>query len=345
MHSRFLVLIATAAVTLLWPPEAWTQRPSAGGAGRDTTPSTRMGTIRGQLRLADGSPASLGIAVTLSYREGGMVAQTQTDSSGKFSFQQIGPAIYRVQVRAPGYRDIETGDLDLNLNLMQYLNFELQPDPNYIGAPKAVTAMPVETVPRTAREFLESGQKLLESGSDYPKSIEWFKKAIKAYPKYSEAYLMMGLAYRAQHNLDDAGAALRKCIELNPNSAPAYAALGEVQNQKQEYTEAEKSLQKAVALNPTAAPSQVELARAYWALGRWPEAEPHVAKALAVSPDDASAHLIMGNIQLRKRDGAAALQQFREYLRLDPQGSMAPSVRDMVGKLEKALASSNPPKP
>ncbi len=345
MHSRSSVLLAIAAATLLSPPKTWTQRPSAGGAARETTATARTGTIRGQIRLADGRLAPVGIAVALSYREGGLVGQTQTDSSGKFSFQQVGPAIYRVQVRAPGYRDIESGDLDLNLNLMQYLNFELQPDPDYPGPPPSAGAMSLESVPTNAREFLESGQKLLESGSDYPKSIEWFKKATKAYPKYSEAYLMMGLAYRAQHNLDDAGAALRKCIELNPNSAAAYAALGEVQNQKQEYAEAEKTLQKAVALNPQAAPSQVELARAYWALGRWPEAEPHVTKALAVSPDNASAHLIMGNIQLRKRDGAAALQQFREYLRLDPQGAMAPSVRDMVGKLEKALASSAPAKP
>lgn len=345
MHSKLLVLIATAAVTLLLPPYAWTQRPGAGGAGRDTSSNPRMGAIRGQIRLADGRLAPMGIAIVLSLREGGMVAQTQTDSSGKFSFQQVGPAIYRVQVRAPGYRDIETGDLDLNLNLMQYLNFELQPDPNYPAAPTTAAAMPTETVPRSAREFFESGQKALENGSDYAKSIEWFNKAIKAYPKYSEAYLLMGLAYRAQHNLDDASAALRKCIEINPNSAPGYTALGEVQNQKQEYVEAEKTLQKAVGLNPDSAPAQVELARAYWALGRWPEAEPHAAKALTLSPDNAAAHLVMGNIQLRKRDGQAALQQFREYLKLDPQGAMAPGVRELVGKLEKALASNGTGKP
>jgi hypothetical protein len=45
----------------------------------------------------------------------------------------------------------------------------------------------------------------------------------------------------------------------------------------------------------------------------------------------------MGNIDLRKRDGRGALQQFQEYLKLEPQGAMAPSVRDLVSKLEKAL--------
>ncbi len=340
MLLRSLWLIALAG-TLLFPLPGWAQRGGAAAAGSG---AVRMGTIRGQLRMSDGSFAPIGIAVILSYREGGMVAQTQTDRSGKFSFDQVSPAIYRVQIRAPGYRDIETNDLDLNISPMQYLNYELQPDPNYVGGPAPGVAKPVESIPSDAREFLESGQKLLEKGSDYAKSIEWFKKALKVYPKYAEAYLMMGLAYRAERNLDDAGAALRKCIEIDGNSAPAYMALGEIQNQQQAYAEAEKALQKAVTLTPDSAAARVELARTYWALGRWQDAELHVAKALALAPDNASAHLIMGNVSLRKRDGQAALLQFREYLRLDPQGAMAPSVREMVGKLEKALAGSGPGK-
>lgn len=342
MFLRSLWLIAVAG-SLLLPLPASAQR--GGPAAPAAAAPMRMGTIRGQLRMPDGRTAPLGIVVRLSYREGGMVTQTQTDRSGKFSFDQLSPAIYRIQIRAPGYRDIETNDLDLNLSLMQYLNFDLQPEPNYVGAPTSV-AKSSESVPDDAREFLESGQKLLERGSDYGKSIEWFKKAIKVYPKYSEAYLMMGLAYRAQPNhLDDASTALRKCIEIDGNSAPAYIALGEIQNQQQAYADAERTLQKAVTLVPDSAPARVELARTYWALGRWQDAEPQASKALSLAPENASAHLIMGNVDLRKRDGAGALKHFQEYLRLDPQGPMAPGVRDMVGKLEKALASSSPAKP
>ncbi len=349
MHSRLLLLIAVVAA-LLFPAEVWSQRPSSGGnigkaKGAEMETTTRMATIRGQLRMSDGRLAPRGIVVVLSYLEGDMVSQTQTDSSGKFAFDQLKPAIYRVQIRAPGYRDIQTDDLNLTHNLMQYVSAELQVDPDYPTLPTTAAATPIETVPSGAREFLESGQELLEKGSDYPKSIEMFKKAIKAYPRYSQAYLLMGLAYRAQHNYDEASAALRKCIEINAASGPAYTALGEIQNQKQEFAEAEKTLRKAVELSPNSAPARVELARAYWGLGRWPEAEPHASKALALSPDSAAAHLIMGNIQLRKRNGPAALQEFQQYLKLDPQGAVAPSVRDLVGKLEKALANSGPAKP
>ena len=100
------------------------------------------------------------------------------------------------------------------------------------------------------------------------------------------------------------------------------------------------TLQKALTLNPDSPPAHVEMARSLWQQQRWQEAEPHVAKALTLNPDNASAHLLMGNIDLRKRDGQAALQQFQAYLKLDPQGALAPNVRDLVGKLEKALGQA-----
>ena len=42
---------------------------------------------------------------------------------------------------------------------------------------------------------------------------------------------------------------------------------------------------------------------------------------------------------LRKRDAAEALQEFKEYLRLEPNGPLAEPVREMVNKIEKALAA------
>ena len=41
----------------------------------------------------------------------------------------------------------------------------------------------------------------------------------------------------------------------------------------------------------------------------------------------------------RKRDAPAALQEFREYLRLEPNGPFAPPTREFVAKIEQALAT------
>jgi hypothetical protein len=50
------------------------------------------------------------------------------------------------------------------------------------------------------------------------------------------------------------------------------------------------------------------------------------------------AHVLMGNVFLREKNGNSALAEFQEYIRLDPDGEQAPAVRDMVARLQKALA-------
>lgn len=334
------LLVTALLATLLFPAAGWSQR----------SLNTRQGDVRGQIRLPDGKMAPFGIPVVLMYREGDLVAQGQTDSSGKFAFMQVSPGIYKIKVHAQGFLDLESGELDLNLSPTYNLSLVLQPDPKYknpfvTAAPGGVISAEQLNAPDEAKKALAGGEELLQKGTDLPRSIDLFKKAVKVYPKYSEAYLMMGVAYRAQNNYDEAEAALRKCIEVNANSALAYTALGEVQNEKKQYAEAEKALVKAVALSPESPQAHEELARTYWALGRWQEADPHAAKAILLAPNSPSAHLIMGNIDLRKRDGQAALQQFQEYLRLDPQGAFAPTVRDLVDKLERGLAQSRSPVP
>jgi hypothetical protein len=45
----------------------------------------------------------------------------------------------------------------------------------------------------------------------------------------------------------------------------------------------------------------------------------------------------MGNIYIQREEPEAALKEFEECLRLDPEGSMAPSVKEMIAELKKAL--------
>ncbi len=60
---------------------------------------------------------------------------------------------------------------------------------------------------------------------------------------------------------------------------------------------------------------------------------------IALRSEFAVAHHLLGNILLRKHDAPAALQEFREYLRLEPNGPFAPPRREFVAKIEPALAA------
>ena len=79
------------------------------------------------------------------------------------------------------------------------------------------------------------------------------------------------------------------------------------------------------------------LARSLWGLGKWQSAEPHLRQAIELNKDYAGSHALMGNIFLQREDPEAALAEFEECLRLDPEGSMAPAVKEIIAQLKKAL--------
>jgi len=188
-------------------------------------------------------------------------------------------------------------------------------------------------VPANALKEYNIAQKLMHEKKDAA-STKHLLKAIKLYGDFSEAYLMLGLIYYDQQKFGDSQAALQKSVDLNPKSAEGFSALGAALNQQAKYKEAESALTHGLQLKPDDAAAQCELARAYWAMGKWQEAEPHARKAIAFMPDLAPAHILLGNVALRKNDKAAALKEFQEYLRLDPKGAMADPARQVVAQIQ-----------
>ncbi len=282
--------------------------------------------------------------ITLEGDRSGRIAHAQTDSQGKFAFSQTSQEVYVIQARHAGYREASER-VDLTIGATGYVVIDLQPLPQK-GPPAVPQEGPggfisVEELgaPENAQKELEQGQKLLMESRDSRGSIFHFLKAIELYPSYAQAYVLLGMAHMDQNRHKDAQSALEKAIALNDRLAGAHLALGACLNQQGNFAAAEKPLLRGLELNSDVAEGHYELGRVYWALGRWPEAEPHARKAVALRAEFAPVHALLGNIMLRKRDAPAALQEFKEYLRLEPNGPMAASARDMVAKIEKALAA------
>lgn len=134
--------------------------------------------------------------------------------------------------------------------------------------------------------------------------------------------------------------ALEKAIQQDPKAVEAYFQLGTSLIRQNDSAGAVKALNQGPQLNPDpvdAAAAHYELARAYMALGQWQEANPHAAKAVAMQPDVATWHILMGNIDLKKGDGQGAINEFQVYLKLEPDGPAAASVRGMIPKIQTAM--------
>ena len=186
-------------------------------------------------------------------------------------------------------------------------------------------------------DAMSKGQELLFKKHDAKASVEEFKRAIKLDPWYGQAYMLLGLARMQLGQWSDAQWAFEEAGKVEPGNARAYLGAGSALNEQKNYADAQKALEHSLELRSDSAEAHYELARSLWGLGKWQAAEPHVHQAIDLNKEYAGPHTLMGNIYLQQENPEAALKEFEESLRLDPESSMAPAVKDIIAQLKKAL--------
>jgi tetratricopeptide (TPR) repeat protein len=318
--------------------------------------------ITGQVRLG-GQPAPAGVTVVLQIVAGQFTApthepelvRTATDAKGRFVFNRLeafghsgGREFFAVSARSAGFGPVYQV-VDLTLSPHEEVSLILQKEaPQGEAAGAVPDAAPAVSARRSAnpqaQQALDRAQELLFRKHDPEGSVEEFKKALKIDPWYGPGYILLGLAYMQTQRWGDAQFAFTEATKVEPGNAQAFLGLGSALNEQKDYAGARKALEHSLELNPDSAEAHYELARAFGALGKWQEAEPHASRALEINPDYAGPHALMGNVYLEAQNLPFALAEFREYLRLDPQGSLAPEVKQIIPEIEKAIAQAGDPK-
>jgi Tfp pilus assembly protein PilF len=317
--------------------------------------------ITGQIKLA-GRPAPSGVPVVLQLvltgdpkTSGTVVARTATDSQGRFTFDHLenagkeqGKSFFEVSAQQPGFEGA-VRVVDLTEATREEVVLDLRPDfnaPSRARPPSPSPSAPARASSNAAsREAMEKGQELLFRGHDPEASVVYFKKAVQQDPWYGPGYMLLGLANMQLQHWSDAQWAFEEAGKVEPGNAQAFLGVGSALNQQRRFAEAQKALEQSLELQPDSAEAHYELARSLAATGKWQAAEPHAKRAIELNSEYAGPHVLMGNIYLQQGDAAAALTEFKEYLRLDPEGSLARQVKETVSQLEQALAPANKKKP
>jgi tetratricopeptide (TPR) repeat protein len=325
-------------------------------SGQSQPPQARQ--ITGQVRLG-GQPAPAGVTIILQVVVGRFTAPTHepelvrtiTDAKGRFSFngletigQNGGREFFAVSAKSPAF-GLAYQVVDLTLSPREEVNLVLQKgSPQGEAGGAASDAAPSSSARRPpnpqAQQALDKAQELLFQKHDAEGSIEEFKKALKSDPWYGPGYILLGLAYMQTQRWSDAQFAFTEASKVEPGNAQAFLGLGSALNEQHDYAGARKALEHSLELSPDSAEAHYELARALGALGKWQEAGPHASRAMEINPDYAGPHALMGNVYLEQQNLPLALAEFREYLRLDPQGSLAPAVKQIIPEIEKAITQA-----
>ncbi len=186
-------------------------------------------------------------------------------------------------------------------------------------------------------EAMAKGQELLFKQHNAKASLEEFKRASKLDPWYGQAYFLQGLAHMQLQQWSEAQWAFEEAVKVEPGNAKAYLGAGSALNEQKDFAGAQKALQSSLEIQPDSAEAQYELARSLWGQNKWQAAEPHVRRAIEINKDYAGPHALLGNIDIQKEDPQSALAEFQECLRLDPEGSLAPQVKQIIAQLKQAL--------
>jgi len=335
MKPITVAVVAAFSTVLLFPAVVSAQR-----AGQQTAAVDLE--INVQVRDVDGKPAPVGTHVVLELAQGGDIDDCSTQPGGRCHFVPPTTGSYIVKIKQPGYKEASSR-VDLILNHKGYAPLKLEPIPGEAPpeAPKGTNGGSVSAadlaVPDNARKEFESAQKSLDA-KDFDSGIAHLLRAIDIYGNYPQAYTTLGAVYVEQKRYKEAQTALEKAVQLDPKAAAAYIELGAALNQLKDYPAAVTALNKGLELNADVPAANYELAKAYMAQQQWQNAEPPLRKVIAAQPDAAGAHVMLGNVLLKKGDGPGALAEFQTYLKLDPNGPMAGGARDVIPKIEAALA-------
>jgi tetratricopeptide (TPR) repeat protein len=299
------------------------------------------GVIDVQVRYDNGQPGPRGLHIRLEAAEGGPAGDCETTDDGRCQFRLTSSGVYLVRMAVQGYKE-QSSRVELIGTTQGFATLELK---RLVSeADLEITNQPVVTAiskldagaPENARQEFEKGRLALNDHK-LDAGIAHLRKAAKLYDSFPSAYTLLGTAFLTAENWKEAQTALQKAITLDPNSADAYLALGAVFNQTKDFPQAETALTRGLKLKPDAAAGHYELAKAYWSLGRWQDSAPHVRQAVAEMPGLPSPHVLMGNVFLKEGNARQALDEYQAYLRLEPNGPMAPGVRQMIEKIQKAM--------
>ena len=307
--------------------------------------------VHGQLRLAAGGQPANRVIVRLEAFHGGIISEVVTDNTGKYEFGGLAPGFYVVTVHLAGFID-QRREVDLCGPSSAYELFQLVAERgNSETRANAYTNSIDANVPEPAQKEFEKAEAALagDKKDRDQEAITHLEKAVRIYPKFLQAQLRLGTVYMDLQQWDNAEQALHRALEIDPEAVNALFALGEIYLRQKKDQDAEKVLLRGLQIEDHSFLGHLTLGRVYWDMAlRIKDAEQakplfeksydQANRALELNPNLADAHLLKGNLLFRARRAKDALQEFDEYLRLDPKGQFADETRALANKIRKALA-------
>jgi tetratricopeptide (TPR) repeat protein len=295
----------------------------------------REANIVGRVRTDQGAVVKSAM-VRLETAEGQRVADQPVNTDGEFYFSFVPKRQYALVVTADGFETYrETIDITETSNDI-VKNVTLSPVgkmPQEKAPPPAISDA---QAPKESRHEYEKAQRALESHK-LGEARKHLQAAIGPYPCYARAQTELGLLLSEQKDYKDSEAAFRTSIKCDQGYLDAYTALGALLNAERRYDEAAAVLGQGVRQAPGSWQFYFQLGMAEYGLKQYDSAEQQYRKAQSLtSAPSPELDAKLADVYLRKNDFPKAYAEMQVYLKAEPQGALAPRIRDIMRQMESS---------
>ncbi len=320
--------IPAATVVMVFAPVfVWGQRNVAGITGSCT--------INGQVRT-DAGVAVRNATVRLETQEGEMVDQRPVTTAGQFFFSDIPKGDYALIVSAEGFETYRE-EVNMRDGPDRYnVSISLSPAGN-LDQPRAeAPALSDAQAPREAKRNYDKGVKSIASRR-YGDARKHLQSAVDLYPCYARAQTKLGLVESQEKDYKDAETAFRKSISCDAGYLDAYVEVGQLLNAEARFDEAASILQQGLRQSPASWRFYFESGVAQYGLRHYDEAERQFDKARSLAPEmSGELDVKLADVYLKQNAFQKAYASMQDYLKLEPDGRLAPRVRTIMKQMESS---------
>ncbi len=174
---------------------------------------------------------------------------------------------------------------------------------------------------RAAYRHLE---KIYEEEKSWEKAFE-IEKQVQKLTKSKDTMILAHLqtekakALQQEGALDEAIRNYKKAIQIDPKCVDAYLHLGDYYHEQKKFSKAIEIWEGVAERTPEYAfLTYKRLENAYYELGRYEEMEPLYQRNVERNPGDFQTRLVLGDHYFRKGDLTAAIGEFQEVIKAQP---------------------------
>lgn len=158
---------------------------------------------------------------------------------------------------------------------------------------------------------------------DYRQARETYAQLYGLGANSAEAHLLLARMLLRQGFDPVARMEVSNALSISPRLPLAHFTLGELAVYKEDYAMAIQEFQAELADNPCHAPALTHLGDVYWHVGRYDDAERVLQRSIWLDSMTSEPYVIMGKVQVKKKQFAPAEQFLLRALVMDPSSYTA----------------------